>query len=171
MVSLSNERDARVPVERVWEWLAGVPDPAMPYISIVDLGIVRQVRWIDDQLIVVTTPTWCACPAKAQIDEAIRDVLSDHGVKHVRVESQLAPAWTTGWISAAGKAKLAAAGIAPPLPIENGWQPLRLLRDKPVCPDCGARATRVVSEFSSTLCKSMHTCGECLSVFEYFKSI
>lgn len=171
MVSPSDRRDARVPIGRVWEWLAGVPDPAMPYISVVDLGIVREVRWDDARLLVVTTPTWCACPAKVLIDEAIRDVLNDHGIECVTVESRLAPAWTTEWISAAGKAKLAAAGIALPLPPRNEWQPLRRLWDEPACPHCGARATRVTSEFGSTLCKSMHTCSRCLNAFEYFKSL
>ncbi len=171
MVSITDKHFEQFPVERVWAWLAGVPDPAIPYVSVIDLGIVRDVYWKADQLHIVTTPTWNGCPAKAQIDEAIRGVLNDHGVAHITIESRLAPAWTTDWISETGKQKLAAAGIAPPLPIEAGWQRLPLLRQKPACPHCGLRATRMTSAFGSTPCKSMHTCNRCQKPFEYFKAI
>lgn len=160
--------------ERVWEWLAGIPDPEMPYVSIVDLGIVRDVRWEDDALRVVVTPTYSGCPAKAQIDSNIRQTLQDRGVEAVRLETRLHPAWSTDWLSESGRSKLRAAGIAPPLPAEPGWQRLRFVAaaaPRVPCPRCGSDATRPQGEFGGTACKSLYQCDACRNPFEHFKSL
>ncbi|WP_246794511.1 1,2-phenylacetyl-CoA epoxidase subunit PaaD [Burkholderia perseverans] len=171
MVSALHEGEVRPDIERIWEWIARVPDPEMPFISVVDLGIVREVGWVAGALRVVVTPTYSGCPAKLPIEEAIRCALNDHGIDRVTIENRLAPPWTTEWISPAGKAKLAAAGIAPPLPVGESWQPLRFVPPAPPCPHCGSCATRMTSEFGGTLCKSMHVCDDCLNPFEHFKCL
>ncbi|GAB7537071.1 phenylacetate-CoA oxygenase subunit PaaJ [Burkholderia sp. 3C] len=170
-MSAIHENGVRPGLERIWEWLAHVPDPEMPFVSVVDLGIVREARWVDGVLRVVVTPTYSGCPARRPIEEAIRCVLNDHGIEQVVIESRLDPAWTTEWISPAGRAKLAAAGIAPPLPVADGRQPLRFRMPSPPCPYCGSDATRLTSEFGGTLCKSMHVCDDCQNPFEHFKCI
>lgn len=162
---------ARPDIARVWDWISHVPDPEMPFVSLVELGVVRDVRWDADLLRVAVTPTYSGCPAQRLIADAIRHVLLDHGVERIEVETRLAPPWTTDWIGSEGKAKLLAAGIAPPLPAGDDWAPLRFQPPSPACPYCGSKSTRTVSEFSGTLCKSMHVCDGCLNPFEHFKAI
>src|SRR5471030_2147028 len=107
--------DAALRTARVWEWLAEVSDPEIPVISVVDLGIVRDVQWQDDGVCVVTiTPTYSGCPAMQVIADAITEALRGHGISKVRLVNQLSPAWTTDWMKAAGKIKLNDYGIAPP---------------------------------------------------------
>ena len=101
--------------ETLWRWLAEVPDPEIPVISVVDLGIVRAVRWEGDTLVVTVTPTYSGCPATRVINEDIVAHLGTRGIERVRTERQLSPAWTSAWLSASGREKLRAYGIAPPL--------------------------------------------------------
>lgn len=143
--------------------LAEVVDPEIPVLTIADLGILRDVTETDDGEIVVTiTPTYSGCPAMDHLREEIERVLREHGHHRVRVETTFNPPWTTDWLSAEGKSKLAAYGIAPP----------RLdPRSVVVCPRCSADASRLVSEFGSTACKALRVCTSCGEPFDHFKEI
>ena len=154
---------------QVWNWLAEVPDPEIPVVSVVDLGIVREVRVDDEGVEVDVAPTYSGCPATEVIESSIFEKLDSCGVGAVSVRRVLSPPWTTDWISDAGREKLRAFGIAPPA--SAGGK--RSLMGKPDirCPRCGAGETTLVSEFGSTACKASYKCGSCLEPFEYFKCI
>ncbi|MCX7892273.1 MAG: phenylacetate-CoA oxygenase subunit PaaJ [Burkholderiales bacterium] len=162
----------RPSVEDVWGWLAEVPDPEIPVVSVVDLGIVREVRWDEPgELVVTVTPTYSGCPATELIAAEIRESLARRGLARVRLETRLAPAWTTDWITERGRAQLRGYGIAPP-----GWKVVdasALLRgraaDPVACPRCGSARTRLTSRFGSTPCKALYRCDDCLEPFDYFK--
>ena len=148
-------------VDQVWSWLGEVPDPEIPVISVVDLGIVRDVRWENDQLVVCVTPTYSGCPATSVIAQDIAAALQSHGVKTLRLETQLSPPWTTDWISDAGKECLRAFGIAPPTPHGTSI----------ACPRCASASVAKVSEFGSTPCKAQYRCLDCLEPFDLFKCL
>jgi ring-1,2-phenylacetyl-CoA epoxidase subunit PaaD len=148
-------------VDQVWIWLQDVPDPEIPVISVVDLGIVRDVAWDTSALVVTVTPTYSGCPATAVIALDITTALQGHGVKDVRIETQISPPWTTDWLSDAGRKKLNAYGIAPPSP-SGGPE---------ACPQCKSTALSKISQFASTPCKAMWRCDDCLEPFDYFKCI
>lgn len=165
---------------RVWEWLAAVPDPEVPALSVVDLGIVRDVAWSSDDptaaLDVTITPTYTGCPATAVIGRDIVRALHEHGVREVRVHTQVAPPWTTDWLSSAAREKLRAYGIAPPAGMAHGDASaggldfLRRADRRPVaCPRCGSADTARTSEFGSTPCKALYRCNACAEPFDYFK--
>ena len=168
---------------QVWSWLAEVSDPEIPVISIVDLGIVRDVRLDDGACTVTITPTYSGCPAMQVIAEAITEALHAHGVADVRLKNQLSPAWTTDWMSEEGKAKLSGYGIAPPAEqvidisgLEGGARgALAAISRRPqprlaiVCPNCGSRHTEITSQFGSTPCKALYKCLDCREPFDYFK--
>jgi len=145
----------------VWEWLDLVPDPEIPVISVVDLGIVRDVDWDGDTLVVAVTPTYSGCPATAIIALEIEAVLRARGVEDIRLETRIAPPWTTDWLSQKGRARLEEYGIAPP---RAAGGPAR-------CPRCGATDLERVSQFGSTPCKAQWRCRDCLEPFDYFKCI
>ena len=147
--------------DRVFEVLARVPDPEIPCISVVDLGIVREVR--DDA--VVITPTYTGCPATVAIEAAIREELDRSGFRSLKIETALAPAWTTDWISDAGREKLRAYGIAPP----PKGAAAKSLREETPCPRCGSLRTEEISRFGSTPCKALHRCRDCREPFDRFK--
>jgi len=134
--------------------LATVPDPEIPAISVVDLGIVRGI----EGGAVVITPTYSGCPATLVIEQSIRIALDAAGYRDIAIRTALAPPWSTDWISDAGKAKLAAYGIAPPS-----------LAAKATCPQCGSTDTVEVSRFGSTPCKAQWRCSSCLEPFDRFK--
>ena len=134
--------------------LAEVPDPEIPAVSVLDLGIVRGIE--GDTVII--TPTYSGCPATQFIEESIRAALDAAGYRSIAIETRLAPAWTTDWISDAGKEKLRAYGIAPPD-----------LARTATCPQCGSSDTEEISRFGSTPCKSQWRCKECLEPFDRFK--
>jgi ring-1,2-phenylacetyl-CoA epoxidase subunit PaaD len=153
------------PYEEIRRWLGDVPDPEIPSVSVVDLGIVRAVEWRGDELVVTVTPTYSGCPATAVIALDIENALRARGLDRVRVESRLAPPWTTDWISAEGRRKLATAGIAPPAEGAcpgAGAAPV-------ACPHCGSAKTERVSQFGSTPCKAQYRCTDCLEPFDHFK--
>ncbi|HXH04647.1 MAG TPA: 1,2-phenylacetyl-CoA epoxidase subunit PaaD [Candidatus Competibacteraceae bacterium] len=154
---------------RVWAVLEQVPDPEIPVLSVVDLGIARAVR-VDEQGVEVTiTPTYSGCPAMHAIEQEIRSALAGAGLAPVRVRTVLDPAWSTDWMSESGKRKLAEYGIAPPGPAScAGTAPLQW---RVRCPRCGSLATRLLSEFGSTACKALYQCRECLEPFDYFKPL
>jgi ring-1,2-phenylacetyl-CoA epoxidase subunit PaaD len=153
----------------LWQLLARIPDPEIPVLSIVDLGIVRYVRCAaDGALHVGITPTYTGCPATAAIRAAARAALDAAGFSAARLEEVLSPPWTSDWISPAGRAKLEAFGIAPPLPAAAAQSgapgPVR-------CPRCGSPATERISEFGSTPCKAHYVCSACREPFDHFKCI
>jgi ring-1,2-phenylacetyl-CoA epoxidase subunit PaaD len=162
-------------LEQIRTWLGEVPDPEVPAVSVMDLGIVRDVRWDDDGLVVSITPTYSGCPATSVIALDIESALRMKGIDRLRVERRLSPPWTTDWISEAGRRKLEAYGIAPPAE-SAGEAPSpfdRFLR-KPLtitCPRCKSENTFRVSEFGSTPCKAQYQCRDCLEPFDYFKCI
>ena len=152
-------------VNEIWAWLKQVTDPEIPVLSVVDLGIVRQVNWTDSgegpTLSVTVTPTYSGCPATAVIKEDILRALQQRGVTRVSIATQLSPAWTTDWMSEEGRRRLHEYGIAPPGPCEQ---------DTVVsCPHCGSSDTRQVSRFGSTPCKAFYICNSCLEPFDHFK--
>ena len=141
-------------VAGIWGVLKDVPDPEIPAVSILDLGIVRGV----EEEKVVITPTYSGCPATQFIEQNIREALDSAGYRHVTIETALSPPWTTDWISEEGKRKLAAYGIAPPD-----------LAKAATCPRCGSIDTEEVSRFGSTPCKAQWRCKSCLEPFDRFK--
>ena len=157
--------------DEVWRLLGEVPDPEVPAISVVDLGIVREVRMEEDAVVVDVTPTYSGCPAMREIERSIVGALEAHGVV-ARVRTVFSPAWTTDWMSDAAREKLRAYGIAPPGPAAEG-ELIPLLRRAPnvACPFCGATDTETRSHFGSTACKSLHYCNGCRQPFEHFKAI
>lgn len=156
--------------QQIWAWLADVPDPEIPVLSVVELGIVRGLNLGTNSIEVEVSPTYSGCPATEYIETNIIASLKDHGLQNVSVSRVLSPPWTTDWITPAGREKLRAYGIAPP---EGSASKTALLGDtKSVsCPRCGTRKTSLVSEFGSTACKASWKCEECLEPFEYFKCI
>jgi len=145
----------------VWDWLDDVPDPEIPVISVVDLGIVRGVTWEGDTLNVAVTPTYSGCPATTVIALDIETALRDRGISDIRIRTRLSPPWTTDWLSEKGRAKLEEYGIAPPQPAGG---PQR-------CPRCKSTDVVRVSQFGSTPCKAHWRCKDCLEPFDYFKCI
>lgn len=162
----------RPTVEGVWRLLDEVKDPEVPVLSVVELGIVRDVRVEESGVTVVITPTYSGCPAMHVIEEDIVAGLGSHGVTPVRVETIFTPAWTTDWIADSAKAKLAAYGIAPPGRAADEGGLITLTRRQPVaCPYCHSTRTALKSEFGSTACKSINFCNDCRQPFEQFKAI
>lgn len=173
---------SRPSIGTVWNALAAVPDPEIPVVSIIELGILRGIGWdaADPLLLaVIVTPTYSGCPAIDLIMTSIREVLTAAGVVRVRLETRIAPAWTTDWIAPEGRRKLREFGIAPPEGTRAvsamaaidvaGISPLRRANVAVACPRCGSKETRLVSQFGSTACKAQYRCLVCLEPFDYFK--
>lgn len=167
---MSVQTDIRFPTEeRVWQLLHGVKDPEVPVLSVLDLGIVREVKVEGDRINIVITPTYSGCPAMDVIAMDIRLKLIEKGYRNVSIKQQLSPAWTTDWMTEEGKQKLKAFGIAPPNPRQQ-FCSLEMFREEAVqCPHCGSYHTEVLSRFSSTACKAMYRCLDCREAFDYFK--
>jgi len=142
----------------IWELLKIIPDPEIPAISIVDLGIVRKVHFEETTLHITVTPTYSGCPAMSFMKDEIIRHLELQGITNYQINTSLAPAWTTDWMSDEVKVKLKEAGIAPP-------------SGKISCPQCDSKKVQVVSEFGSTACKAMYKCLDCLEPFHHFKQI
>ncbi|AUL98944.1 MAG TPA: phenylacetate-CoA oxygenase subunit PaaJ [Pseudothauera hydrothermalis] len=158
---------------QAWQVLEGVPDPEIPVVSVVELGIVRELVRSERGLRVVVTPTYSGCPATEVIAESIRSALQAAGAGQVDIETRLDPAWTTDWINDAAREKLRAYGIAPPSgkAAVDGVRPIRFVPRLPPCPHCGAADTERLSEYGATACKALYRCGVCREPFEYFKPI
>jgi ring-1,2-phenylacetyl-CoA epoxidase subunit PaaD len=150
-----------VTAEAVRAVVAGVADPEIPVLTIEDLGVLRDVRVDEDGRVEVTiTPTYSGCPAMDTIRADVERALHEHGFTDAVVRTVLSPAWTTEWMTEEGRRKLAAYGVAPPVPVQ-------LVR----CPNCGSADTRLVSRFGSTACKALRACNRCLEPFDHFKAI
>lgn len=152
---------ARPSIDQVKDWLDHVPDPEIPVISLMDLGVVRNVAWQDDTLEVTVTPTYSGCPATRVIQMDIETALRDRGIKKLTLIEQIAPPWTTDWLSDKGRAQLTSYGIAPP----------HSAKGPAACPHCGSAAVEKISQFGSTPCKAQWRCTDCLEPFDYFKCI
>jgi ring-1,2-phenylacetyl-CoA epoxidase subunit PaaD len=163
-------------VAAAWRVLAGVPDPEVPAVSVCDLGIVRDVIEHDDGLEIVLTPTYSGCPATEVIAQDILQAIDTAGLGPARATLRRAPAWTTDWISAAGRAKLLSSGIGPPGPATSAEIPLRFVPraakvEALACPRCGSPHTERLAAFGSTACKATWRCLACKEPFEHFKPI
>ena len=151
---------AAVSREQVYEWLADVPDPEIPVLSILDLGIVRDVS-VNGGVTVSLSPTYSGCPATEVIESSVLEALENQGLESIKIKRVLSPPWTTDWISDAGREKLRDYGIAPPVQANQSV----------ACPQCESSHTERVSEFGSTACKAAWRCRDCLEPFEYFKCL
>ena len=157
--------------QQAWELLEAIPDPEIPVVSIRELGILREINERDGELEVVITPTYSGCPAMGQIEDDVRAALAANDIA-AKVVTRLAPAWTTDWITPQAKDKLRAYGIAPPhvTAADNVVRFARSgTRENVACPHCGSANTTETSHFSSTACKALFKCLDCLEPFDYFK--
>jgi ring-1,2-phenylacetyl-CoA epoxidase subunit PaaD len=159
-----------ITAEDIWAWLADVPDPEVPVVSVVDLGMIRDVTVTQGAAEIAVAPTYSGCPATEVIEQDIASFLRDKGVKDIRIRRQLSPPWTTDWITDEGRRKLLAWGIAPPQG-SAGKPRLAGSNTAIACPRCLGSNTSLVSEFGSTACKASYKCLDCLEPFEYFKCI
>ncbi|CAM3159870.1 Putative 1,2-phenylacetyl-CoA epoxidase, subunit D [Arthrobacter ulcerisalmonis] len=156
---------------RPWNIAATVCDPEIPVLTIEDLGILRDVREEDGRVRVIITPTYSGCPAMDAIRDDLEIAFAREGYANVVVDLVLAPAWTTDWMSAAGKAKLEEYGIAPPSGLAGAARhagPIRLSMAVK-CPQCSSLNTKELTRFGSTSCKALYACGDCQEPFDYFK--
>jgi len=150
--------------------LETVCDPEVPVLSVVDMGIIRNIDFIDNDLQITITPTYTGCPAMDVIRMNIRLALAEHGYKNFELKTILSPAWTTDWMSEKGKEKLKAYGIAPPKAVQVVCTLDTFQEEEAIqCPHCNSYHTRMVSRFGSTACKALYRCEECKEPFEYFK--
>lgn len=152
---------SRASTQEIWGWLEDVPDPEIPVISVVDLGVVRDVRWGDDQLEIDVTPTYSGCPATSVIAMDIELAMAKRGIDNLKIITKISPPWTTDWLSESGRGKLEAYGIAPPQEAGGAER----------CPNCKSKLVEKISQFGSTPCKAQWRCTECLEPFDYFKCI
>lgn len=149
--------------EKIWEILESVTDPEVPVLTVIDLGIVRDVIANERETTITITPTYTGCPAMDEISMNIRLTLLEKGYKTVYIKTVLSPAWTTDWMSLQGKQKLKQYGIAAP------DKRLAIATDGVECPQCHSANTKLLSEFGSTACKALYKCNDCKEPFDYFK--
>ena len=158
--------------QEIREILEDVKDPEVPVLSVLDLGIIRKVEVNpseDDKIRIIITPTYSGCPAMDVISMDIRLKLLEKGYKNIEVTQQLSPAWTTEWMSEAGKKKLKDYGIAPPNPKQQFCKEEMFMQEMVSCPRCNSHNTTLISQFGSTACKAMYRCNDCKEAFDYFK--
>jgi ring-1,2-phenylacetyl-CoA epoxidase subunit PaaD len=159
-----------VETETIWSLLEEVNDPEVPVLSVVDLGIVREIRTEEEEIEIIITPTYSGCPAMDVIRTNIRMKLLERGYPNLKLTTVLSPAWTTDWMSERGKEKLQQYGIAPPLPLQQVCHPALFHREEAIsCPHCHSYHTTLISEFGSTACKALYRCEDCKEPFDYFK--
>ncbi|MDP4664482.1 MAG: phenylacetate-CoA oxygenase subunit PaaJ [Salibacteraceae bacterium] len=158
-------------IQQAWHVLNAVEDPEIPVVSIVDLGIVRQVFVQENSLYVHITPTYSGCPATQVIEDMVIDALNAANMQPFQVKTVLSPAWSTNFLTDEGKQKLEAYGIAPPA--EDSVDKLALMGEEKqiACPLCKSTDTKMVSQFGSTPCKAHFKCNDCLEPFDYFKCL
>lgn len=165
------ESRTRTPQQRAWDIAATVVDPEIPVLTIADLGILRNVDVQGNSVTVTITPTYSGCPAMDAIRDDVYAAFKKEGYQDVHVDLVLAPAWTTDWMTEAGKQKLQQYGIAPPTGHSNAGGhsgPVRLsLAVK--CPQCNSLNTKELTRFGSTSCKALYVCQDCKEPFDYFK--
>ena len=145
-------------INKIWELLNTVPDPEIPVISVVELGVIRDVVFSNNNYIISITPTYSGCPAVKTFQDDIKICLKENEINNFELKIVYAPAWTTDWMNEGTKEKLRKFGIAPPSNIV-------------ICPQCNSKNTSLISEFGATACKSLFKCIDCLEPFEFFKCI
>lgn len=155
--------DNEIAKENIWHLLEEVTDPEVPVLTIIDLGIVRDIKLNGEEVEVIITPTYTGCPAMDMIAMNIKLALLEHGYQQIKISFVLAPAWTTDWMTEAGKRKLKEYGIAAP------DKKIAIPIDGVECPRCNSFNTLVISEFGSTACKALYQCNDCKEPFDYFK--
>lgn len=152
--------------------LSEIPDPEIPVISIIELGVIRDIEIITSSSIhLKITPTYSGCPAMKQIEDDVKKKMMENGFTDISIETIYSPAWTTDWITPEAKEKLKAYGIAPP---EHTSEDKSWITGKPKivrCPQCKSSNTKLISQFGSTACKALYQCLDCLEPFDYFKCI
>jgi ring-1,2-phenylacetyl-CoA epoxidase subunit PaaD len=163
-------------VQKIWLLLGQVNDPEVPVLSVIDLGIVRDVKLHpaahteEDHIEVIITPTYSGCPAMNTIEWDIRTLLLQNGYSNIKISTVLSPPWTTDWMSGAGKQKLKAYGIAPPNSTQAVCNTKLFAEEEAIqCPKCDSYNTRLISQFGSTACKALYQCKDCQEPFDYFK--
>ena len=142
----------------IWELLNTVPDPEIPVISVVELGVIRNISFTNKSYIILITPTYSGCPAVKTFMDDIKSSLKENGIRNFQLKLVYSPAWTTNWMTDETKEKLKKYGIAPP-------------SNTVICPQCDSQKTELISEFGATACKALYKCSDCLEPFEFFKCI
>jgi len=145
-------------INKIWELLNTVPDPEIPVISVVELGVVRDVTFSNNNYIISITPTYSGCPAVKAFQDDIKTCLKENDISNFELKIVYSPAWTTDWMTDETKEKLRKYGIAPP-------------SDTVICPQCNSEKTTLISDFGATACKALYKCSDCLEPFEFFKCI
>ncbi len=145
-------------IKKIWELLNTVPDPEIPVISVVELGVIRDVIFSENSYVISITPTYSGCPAVKAFQDDIKVCLKDNDIENFELKIVYSPAWTTNWMTKKTKQKLKKYGIAPP-------------SDTVICPQCDSEKTELISEFGATACKALYKCSDCLEPFEFFKCI
>ncbi|MFM9945746.1 MAG: 1,2-phenylacetyl-CoA epoxidase subunit PaaD [Bacteroidia bacterium] len=160
-----------ISADEIFNILETVLDPEVPVLSIMDLGIVRSIEFVNSKPIITITPTYSGCPAMTVIEVEMRTALLTAGIQDFEIKTILSPPWTTDWMSQEGLKKLMEYGIAPPE--KSSGSKLSLFGKEPevICPQCGSHHTEIVSRFGSTACKAMYRCLDCKEPFDYFKCI
>lgn len=152
--------------------LSEIPDPEIPVISIVELGVIRDVVITDQQTIELNiTPTYSGCPAMKQIEDDVKKKLHEHGFTNAKINTVFSPPWTTDWLTPKAKEKLQKYGIAPPENTTEDKSWILGVEKNITCPRCKSTNTKLISQFGSTACKALHQCNDCLEPFDYFKCI
>jgi ring-1,2-phenylacetyl-CoA epoxidase subunit PaaD len=163
-------RSEHITIEKVRQILEQVTDPEIPVLSIIDLGILRDIRINGSGLELILTPTYSGCPAMDTIRIQTRMVLLQNGIYGVKITTLLSPAWTTDWMTESGKEKLRAFGIAPPNSKQQVCDTKLFHEEEAIqCPHCRSYKTRLISQFGSTACKALYQCNDCREPFDYFK--
>jgi ring-1,2-phenylacetyl-CoA epoxidase subunit PaaD len=157
--------------KEIYTLLHEIPDPEIPVISIVELGVIRDVRAEEKEVEVTITPTYSGCPAMKQMEDDVRRKLMDHGFEEVKIRTVFHPPWTTDWLNGEARKKLQDYGIAPPEERTSDKSFLMGLHRDVTCPRCKSTDTAMVSQFGSTACKALYKCNICLEPFDYFKCI
>lgn len=167
MVNLADSHGAEDTLAKATAVAAGVEDPELPFLTVHDLGILRDVRLEGDVIVASVSPTYSGCPAVAVIEQSITEALQQAGF-NARIERVMSPPWSTQWITDQGRQKLLENGIAPPAE-ESADKPLLFGIQTVICPFCESSDTQKISEFGSTPCKAQHRCNSCREPFDYFK--
>ena len=158
--------------DKIWKLLEEIPDPEIPVLTIHDLGVVRKIDEINNEIIVTITPTYSGCPAMNQFEADIITTLNKQGYDKVSIVTTYDPPWTTDWLSEEAKKKLQDYGIAPPEQKTTDKNALLVDDRKSVtCPQCKSTNSKMISQFGSTACKSLYQCNDCMEPFDYFKCI
>ena len=158
--------------EHILSLLSEIPDPEIPVITIIELGVIRDITIVNDTTIELKiTPTYSGCPAMQQIEADVRKKLTENGFTTISIQTIFSPPWTTDWITPHAKEKLRQYGIAPPETTTEDKSWLTGKTKSIACPRCKSTNTKLISQFGSTACKALHQCSDCLEPFDYFKCI